>query len=221
MYYIITINDIKNSDNEKEYWGFASYDIDQDEDDDATIIYTRHEKSGRVNQYVDNQDGGHGHFSWPTERDYEDDDDDHNTTDYSREESNDRENPSQAEVEKRSGCYLTSACISHYKEHFDDNCFELNVLRKFRDIYVPQEEIQHYYNVAPHIVSEIEKEKNAEIIFNKIYTGIVCPCVQDIIYGNYKQAYTRYKRTILAFENKYKNKKSITQNIDDLEYNEQ
>lgn len=51
-------------------WGFASSDVDEDEDN-LTIIYTRHESSGRVNQYVDNGDGGHGHFSWKNEEDYE------------------------------------------------------------------------------------------------------------------------------------------------------
>lgn len=194
---------MSDDDKDKEPWGFPSYDVDKDDDEDPTIIYTRHEVSGRVNQYVDNNDGGHGHFSWETEDDYENCDDENDTKDYSREDSNDSDNPSQAEVEERSGCYLTSACIAHYKETFDDNCLELRVLREFRDNYISTEEKKHYYKVAPQIVIEIEKEKNSNDIFNKIYKGVVAPCVLDIIKGQYEQAYRRYKMTILAFEHKY------------------
>ena len=188
---------------DKDPWGFASYDVDKDDDEEQTIIYTRHERSGRVNQYVDNNDGGHGHFSWANEDDYEDDDDDNDTKDYAREESNDHENPSESEVEERSGCYLTSACMAHYQDDFDDNCYELSVLRWFRDNCVSKQDISHYYDVAPQIVKGIENEKFSNIIFEKIYSGVVVPCVKNIEMREFAQAYIRYKRTILAFEKKY------------------
>lgn len=38
-------------------------------------------------------------------------------------------------------CYLTTACIKHFKENFDDNCFELAILRWFRDNFVSQDDI--------------------------------------------------------------------------------
>lgn len=204
--------DEKDDKDEKKPWGFASYDVDDDDPDNPTIIYTRHEVSGRVNQYVDNGDGGHGHFSWKNEDDYENDGEDNNTTDYSRPESNSHENPSQSEVEERSGCYLTSACIAHYKDSFDDNCYELSILRWFRDKFVSKKDVQHYYKVAPKIVQNIEKEQNSELIFNKIYLHIVVPCVRSIEDGEFISAYDRYKKTILAFENKYLNS-TQSQNI--------
>ena len=107
------MKDEEKEPDEKSAWVFASYDIDDDEDD-PTIIYTRHEKSGSVNQYVDNKDGGHGHFYWKDEEDYKNEE----SPDYSRCESNDSANPDQGEVKDRSGCYLTTACMQHYKEIF-------------------------------------------------------------------------------------------------------
>ena len=41
-------------------------------------------------------------------------------------------------------CYLTSACMKYFQEKFDDNCYELTVLRWFRDNFVSKEDIQHY-----------------------------------------------------------------------------
>ena len=196
----------KDNETQKEYydpWGFASYDIDKDDDDEPTIIYTRHEKSGRVNQYVDNNDGGHGHFSWEDENDYESSDEYESKTDYARSESNHHENPSQQEVEERSGCYLTSACIQNYQDKFDDNCYELSILRWFRDYCVPNEDVKHYYEVAPKIVESINKEKISEEIYQKIYTRIIVACVKYIEEQDYFNAYDKYKKTILAFEKKY------------------
>ena len=54
-------------------------------------------------------------------------------------------------------CYLTSACMKYFQEKFDDNCYELTVLRWFRDNFVPKEDIEHYYEVAPIIVEAINK----------------------------------------------------------------
>lgn len=192
---------------EKKAWGYSSYDVDNPDEEKPTIIYTRHETSGRVNQYVNNNDGGHGHFSWKNADDYENDDENNNTTDYSRVESNNSPNPEPSEVEDRSGCYLTSACIAHYKDKFDDNCYELQALRWFRDTYVSKTDVKHYYEVAPIIVEEIENEKYGQLIFEKIYAGIIVPCVKDIKSKDYKSAYERYKKTILAFERKYCNRK--------------
>ena len=34
------------------------------------------------------------------------------------------------------GCYLTSACMKYFQENFNDNCYELTLLRWFRDNFV-------------------------------------------------------------------------------------
>lgn len=100
--------------------------------------------------------------------------------------------------------------MAYYKDDFNDNCFELKVLRKFRDEFVPHEEVKHYYMVAPIIVKNIKAEKYSATMFEKIYIGVVKPCVADIINKNYAKAYERYKNTILAFENKYCNQQELS-----------
>ena len=100
-------------------------------------------------------------------------------------------------------CYLTTACMRHFQENFDDNCYELRVLRWFRDNYVLQEDINHYYEIAPIIVSAINEDKQNDLIYEYIYDNVVDYCVREIEKGNYNEAYTRYKNTISSFEKQF------------------
>ena len=101
------------------------------------------------------------------------------------------------------GCYLTSACMRYFQEKFDDNCYELTMLRWFRDNFVSKEDIEHYYKTAPIIVEEINKEEKSGIIYDYIYDNIVDYCVKQIELGNYNQAYNRYKNSILVLEKQF------------------
>lgn len=108
--------------------------------------------------------------------------------------------------EKSSGsCYLTSACMRYFQEEFDDNCYELKVLRWFRDNFVLKEDIEHYYAIAPIIVETINKEEKAGIIYDYIYDNIVHYCVKQIEKGNYDLAYSRYKNSVLVLEEQFVN----------------
>ena len=100
-------------------------------------------------------------------------------------------------------CYLTSACMKYFQEKFDDNCYELTVLRWFRDNFVSKEDIEHYYEVAPIIVEAINKEEKSGIVYDYIYDNIVDYCVKQIEQGNYKAAYNRYKNSVLALEEQF------------------
>lgn len=105
-------------------------------------------------------------------------------------------------------CYLTTACMKHYLNNFDDNCYELTVLRWFRDNFVSKEDIKHYYKIAPIIVGEIDKDNNNDIVYDYIYDNIVDYCVGQIENGNYTDTYRRYKDSILMLERTYVNNKS-------------
>lgn len=108
------------------------------------------------------------------------------------------------EKESSSGsCYLTSACIRFFQKNFDDNCYELTILRWFRDNFVSKEDIEHYYEVAPIIVETIDKEEKSDIIYDYIYDNIVDYCVKQIEQGNYDKAYNRYKSSILTLEEQF------------------
>ncbi len=106
-------------------------------------------------------------------------------------------------TEAEGKCYLTTSCIMHFQEFFNDNCYELTVLRWFRDNFVNKEDIKHYYEIAPIIVNEINKTKESDIIYDYIYDNIVDYCIKAIESGNYKSAYTRYKNSILNLEEMY------------------
>ena len=101
------------------------------------------------------------------------------------------------------GCYLTSACMKYLKEKFDDNCYELKVLRWFRDNFVSKEDIEHYYQVAPIIVEIIDKVENADIIYRYIYENIVDYSIKQIEQKNYDKAYRRYKNSVLLLEEQF------------------
>ena len=100
-------------------------------------------------------------------------------------------------------CYLTTACMRHLMDKFDDNCYELTVLRWFRDNFVSKEDIEHYYEVAPIIVETINKEEKSDVIYNYIYDNIVYYCVEQIEQGNYDKAYNRYKNSVLTLEEQF------------------
>ena len=112
--------------------------------------------------------------------------------------------PDKSDTNSSSGsCYLTSACMKYFQDKFDDNCYELTVLRWFRDNFVSKEDIEHYYEVAPIIVETINKEEKSDIIYNYIYDNIVDYCVEQIEQGNYANAYSRYKNSVLILEEQF------------------
>ena len=98
------------------------------------------------------------------------------------------------------GCYLTTACMEHQLQYFDDNCEELTILRWFRDSFVDREDIEHYYVTAPIIVDAINQKEDSNQIYQSIYYVIVKACVEAIKRGDYDFAYQRYKEGTLQLE---------------------
>ena len=81
------------------------------------------------------------------------------------------------------GCYLTSACMSAKGDEFSDDCYELSLLRGFRDSYVKEnypEDIATYYKIAPEIVEKVEKSEDNVKVFEKMYNELVLPCCELI-----------------------------------------
>lgn len=93
--------------------------------------------------------------------------------------------------------------MKHFQDEFDDNCYELTVLRWFRDNFVSKEDIELYYNVAPIIVQNIDALDDNEQIYNYIYSHIVEACVKAIENGDYDFAYNRYKSSVLALNEQF------------------
>lgn len=101
------------------------------------------------------------------------------------------------------GCYLTTACMRHQKDNFDDNCEELETLRWFRDNFVSEEDKKHYYETAPEIVRIINEQENSKEIYDNIYNYVISPCVKAIKKEDYLFAYNRYMGMVTNLEEKY------------------
>lgn len=111
-----------------------------------------------------------------------------------------------ATKEKDSSCYLTTACMVAKEEQFKDDCYELEVLRNFRDTYVKEnysEDIQFYYDIAPRIVAKIGNLQESQEIFARIYDELVLPCCKLIENKQLQEAYTKYKEYSLDLSEKY------------------
>lgn len=107
-------------------------------------------------------------------------------------------------IEKSKGeCYLTSACMRHMKDTFDDNCDELTILRWFRDNFVSKEDTEHYYEIAPIMVEMIDNTNNSDVLYNYIYENVILFCIDAIEQGNYKSAYDQYKNCVIALEENF------------------
>ena len=181
-------------------WGYGSYDSEAgDTYDESKLGYTSYENSGCLNRYQNNGDGKHSHSHWNDKDDYNKG----NDPDQERLESGKKKNPTIEEIKEDDDCYLTTACMKHYLDEFDDNCYELRVLRWFRDNYVNSNDIEHYYNIAPYIVEGINKEENPDMMYNYVYDNIVDYCVEKIQNFEFEEAYNRYKDSIVNFENLY------------------
>lgn len=117
---------------------------------------------------------------------------------------NDRDNGTKEHTEG-SGCYLTTACMQHMSEDFDDSCDELMTLRWFRNQFVPSDDIQHYYEAAPKIVEKINSLQDKNKVYSWIYENVVEPCVKAIKNNDYDFAYKRYKSSVLVLEKEFIN----------------
>jgi len=93
------------------------------------------------------------------------------------------------------GCFLTTACIKYYG--LDDNCYQLQTLRNFRDNYLLKTsegilEVDKYYEIAPQIVKHLEAYHNKTRIFREIFQQInnACLAIEDKNYEEAKRIYT-------------------------------
>ena len=103
-------------------------------------------------------------------------------------------------------CYLSTACIEAM--NLPDDCYELSLLRQFRDNYVlateeGKKDIAHYNAVAPVIVSKIKLARDSQETLSRIYSALIVPCVNLIEAGKLSEAYVRYREFSTELEKKY------------------
>lgn len=87
--------------------------------------------------------------------------------------------------EGEDGCFLTTACVEHLGK--EDNCYELQILRWYRDNYMlsssdeNRDLVRTYYEMGPLVVAEINKRADKDDILQEIYDELVTPCMKMII----------------------------------------
>lgn len=91
-------------------------------------------------------------------------------------------------------------CLMKIKLYWKE---KTSVLRWFRDNFVSENDIKHYYNIAPYIVDGIVQEESKNVVYDYIYDNIIDYCVIQIENGNYEEAYKIYKSSIISLEELY------------------
>ena len=95
---------------------------------------------------------------------------------------------------------LKTSCMKHYKDEFNDNCYELLVLRWFRDNYISEDDIEKYYKLSPIIIDGINKIESNDMIYDHIYNNVVKSCVNLVENDDYKLAYNKIRNSMISFK---------------------
>jgi hypothetical protein len=79
------------------------------------------------------------------------------------------------EVEKKGGCYITTACVR--ARGLPDDCEELEAFRAFRDGYVVlqldgEQVLRDYYATAPAVVDAIDRAPGRKEVYEEIYAWV-------------------------------------------------
>lgn len=106
----------------------------------------------------------------------------------------------------KSSCFLTTACIR--AKNLPNNCYELNLLRGFRDKYVMflpdgPELVREYYDMAPRIVDEIEKEDERDRVYESLFNNLVKKTINSIERGRFEEALRIYKEKVEELKCEY------------------
>lgn len=106
---------------------------------------------------------------------------------------------------KRRFCYITTAVCESLNR--PDDCYELNLLRDYRDKYLMQLEegeqlVKKYYDVAPTIVKHINKKPEHTAIYEEIWRTYLSPCIRLIEENENEKCQSLYREMVdtLALE---------------------
>lgn len=103
-------------------------------------------------------------------------------------------------------CYITTAvCESLGKP---DDCYELNLLRDYRDYYLREQEdgieiVKEYYDIAPTIVKRINKEDSSTDVYKGIWKQYLAPCIRYIEEGDKEECKVLYTTMVRDLQKKY------------------
>lgn len=103
-------------------------------------------------------------------------------------------------------CFITTACCQML--HKPDDCYELTLLRRYRDGYLSslpdgEQLVRSYYDVAPSIVKHISRQPDADQIYSRIYRTYIGPCIRLIERGENSACRELYTKMVSDLKKKY------------------
>lgn len=107
---------------------------------------------------------------------------------------------------KNGFCYITTA-VCRYQGKPDD-CYELTVLRRYRDTYLLSSEegrrlVGEYYDTAPYLVKVLEMCADMREIYDELYRVYLSPCVSYIEQKKYEECKRVYIDMVRGLQAKY------------------
>lgn len=107
---------------------------------------------------------------------------------------------------QRKWCYITTAVCETFQK--PDDCYELTVLRNYRDTYLMNQEngeelIREYYDVAPTIVKHINHSGRKEEIYLHIWNTYLNPCIKYIESNRMQECQDLYIKMVHDLEEEY------------------
>lgn len=96
---------------------------------------------------------------------------------------------------EKEGCFLTTAMCNVLGK--EDNCYELEQLRKFRDTVLKRTEhgkeiVSEYYKIAPEIAVKLINHKDKKCIASYMNNHYIIPIISLIRHKNYPHAIDMY-----------------------------
>ena len=106
---------------------------------------------------------------------------------------------------KSEGCFFTTACCKQLG--LRDDCWELQTLRRYRDIYLTsaakgQEDIAAYYRIAPLVLARMSKATRREELLG-LYAFTILPCALFAQIGAHRLARRIYSVTFRNLVERY------------------
>ncbi len=106
----------------------------------------------------------------------------------------------------RKWCYITTAVCENLGK--SDNCYELNLLRNYRDTFLAQSSdgpamIEEYYDIAPSIVKHIDRQPDSSRIYRWIWEKWISPCIEMIETNRMEECKDHYVDMVQTLKEKY------------------
>ena len=107
---------------------------------------------------------------------------------------------------QRKFCYITTAVCESLGRA--DDCYELTLLRSYRDNYLSstqegEKAVSAYYDVAPTIVKHINALEDAPSVYQGIYEAYIQPCIRMIEEGKNQECAEKYYEMVCDMKQMY------------------